>query len=191
MASQDLIPDPNRPTQTTPMIPPAHQTLQRIHFLDRSSSTFPDQLGSLLQGQEYRQCAENVGDNDLAWLVDYLDEVYRRSHVAPPIPLTEPAQALDILDPPSFAFRRCLSELRSICGIKAILPASYALSFDHLSIHPEPFASGEHSDVYGGTLSGSKVCIKRPCVYQDDKITRRISKVCHCAITTRHRPRCS
>src|ERR1700712_1327634 len=93
--------------------------------------------------------------------------------------------------PPSFAFRRCLSELRSMCGIKAILPTSYALSFNCLSIHTEPFTSGEHIDVYGGTLGGSRICVKRARVYQDDQITRRISKVCRCAITARHRSRCS
>ena len=93
-------------------------------------------------------------------------------------PLT-PAQALDTLDPCSAAARKCLRELRSICGTKAILPTSYTLSSDRLNIGPEPFASGGYGDVYNGTLDGSRVCIKRVRVYTEDG-PEKAAKVRYC-----------
>jgi len=59
--------------------PPA---LQRLHRLNRSSSTFPDQLNSILRGEEYRELVLNLQGDDLVWLVDYLDTVHR--HIALP-----------------------------------------------------------------------------------------------------------
>ena len=49
--------------------------LQQLHHLDRSSSRFHDQLNDVLYGGEYRMYLPNLQDDDLAWLVDYLDEV--------------------------------------------------------------------------------------------------------------------
>ena len=46
-----------------------------------------------------------------------------------------------------------------------ILPTSYTLSPHLLNIHPQPFTFGGFSDVYHGTFSGSRVCIKRVRVY--------------------------
>jgi serine/threonine protein kinase len=42
-----------------------------------------------------------------------------------------------------------------------MLPTSHMLSSHLLNIGPEPFASGGFSDVYLGTLNGSRVCAKR------------------------------
>ena len=109
---------------------------------------------------------DNLQNGDLVWLVDYLDKVRRR--IALPQSPLKPAQALDDLDPSGAAFRKCLRELRSVCGTRGILPTSYTLSPHLLNIDPDPFASGGYGDVYGGTLDGSRVCIKRVRVYARD-----------------------
>ena len=158
------------------MSSPSSSTLQQLHRLNRSSPDFHDQLCNVLYGEEYVQCVPNIEGEDLVWLVDYLDKVNRC--VAPPHSLLKPAQALDGLDPPSPASRKCLRELRSRCGTGAILPTSYTLSPDLLSIAPEPFASGGFGDVYKGTLNGSRVCIKRARVYTRDPPKKAI-KVCY------------
>ena len=85
-----------------------------------------------------------------------------------PLPPLKTAQALDNLDPTSSAFRKCLRELRSICGTRAILPTSHTLSPSHLNVGPHPIASGGPGDVYEGTFKGSEVCIKRIRVYSKD-----------------------
>jgi hypothetical protein len=48
-----------------------------------------------------------------------------------------------------------------------MLPTSYTIS-SHLTINPEPFASGGYGDVYQGSLNGLRVCIKRVRVYTKD-----------------------
>ena len=50
-----------------------------------------------------------------------------------------------------------------------ILPPSYTLSSDLLEVHPNPFGSGSGGDVHHGTLSGSKVCVKRIRAYTQDE----------------------
>lgn len=57
-------------------------TLERLRFLDRSSSEFHDQLNDVLCGEEYEQWVLNLGGKDLVWLVGYLDKVCR--HIALP-----------------------------------------------------------------------------------------------------------
>jgi len=107
------------------------------------------------------------------WFVDYLDEVRRR--IVLPCSLLKPPKTLGALDPSSSASRKCLRELRSICGTRGILPSSYTLSSDVLNIGPNPFASGGYGDVYHGTLNGSTVCVKRVRVYAQDgpqKVTK-------------------
>ena len=77
-------------------------------------------------------------------------------------------KALDVLEPSSDASRKCLSELRSVCGTRGILPTPYTLSPQLQTIGHEPFASGGYGDMYEGTLDGSRVCIKRLRAYTDD-----------------------
>jgi hypothetical protein len=84
---------------------------------------------------------------------------------------------VDGLDPSSAAFRKCLRELRTICGVRTMLPTSYTLSSDLLSIDPNPFARGNYGDVYKGSFDGSKVCVKRVRVYEEDD-TQTTKKVC-------------
>jgi len=157
--------------------PPALQ--QQIHRLNRSSPGFHDQLSEVLYGEEYRHCVPDLRGDDLVWLIDYLDKVYR--HVTFPCSTLKPAQAFDGLDPSSATSRKCLRELGSICGARGILPTSYTLSSQLLNVGPDPFASGGYGDVYKGTLDGEKVCVKRVRVYLKDD-SQRATKVCyrHC-----------
>ena len=148
------------------MPPPNSPVLQRLDHLDGSLSGFHDQLHDLLYGEEYHQCVRDLQGDDLVWLVDYLDRVRPRVTVRHS-PL-KPAQVFDNLNPSSAASRKCLRELRSICGASGILPTSDTLSSDLLAIDPHPFTSGGYGDVYAGTLNGSRVCIKRMRVYTQD-----------------------
>ena len=158
------------------MSSPTPPALQQLHRLDGSSSEFHDQLGNILYGEEYRRCAQDLQGDDLVWLVDYLDKV--RRHVALPFSPPELLQALGGLDPSSAAFRKCLRELKNICGAEGILPTSYTLSSHLLNIGSDPFASGGYGDVFEGIHDGSRVCIKRVRVYTSDD-PKKAAKVCH------------
>ena len=59
---------------------PSSPDLRRLHRLDRSSPDFCDQLHDVLYEQEYALHKKSFGQDGLAWLVDYLDEV--RRHVS-------------------------------------------------------------------------------------------------------------
>ena len=48
--------------------------LQQFKQLDTSSPLFPDQLTSLLYKKEYKDCIPNIPDEDVVWLVNYLDD---------------------------------------------------------------------------------------------------------------------
>lgn len=65
----------NRPSGIFAMTSP--DPLQQLRRLDRSSSKFCDQLNNVLHGEEYNRRLKNIQDNDLAGLVDYLEEVRR------------------------------------------------------------------------------------------------------------------
>ena len=54
--------------------------LQRLRHLDRSSPKFQDWLSNILNEEGYAQQVSNLQDDDLVWLVGYLDEV--RHHVS-------------------------------------------------------------------------------------------------------------
>ncbi|KAF9642512.1 kinase-like protein [Thelephora ganbajun] len=135
---------------TSMELQPSPPALQQLHRLDRSSPDFDNQFSIALSGKEYIQCAPTLQGDDLVWLVNYLDE------------------ALGALDLSSPASRKCLRELRSICGTRGILPTSYTISPHLLSISPNLFACGSFGDVYQGTLNGSRVCIKRVRVHTED-----------------------
>ena len=57
------------------MAAPSSPTLRNLHNLNAASSDFQDQLINLLDDEEYVRCIPNLGETDLAWLVDYLGEV--------------------------------------------------------------------------------------------------------------------
>lgn len=60
------------------------EILQQFKQLDRSSPQFPDQLTNLLHKKEYKECILDLRDEDVVWLVNYLDEVCL--HFAPVLP---------------------------------------------------------------------------------------------------------
>ena len=159
------------------MSSPSPPALQQLRRLDRSSPDFQDKLCNVLYGQDYVESLPNLRGGDVVWLVDYLDEVCRR--VALPCSPLKPAQALGGLDPGSTAARRCLRELRNICGASAILPTSYTLPSHLLNIDHDPFDSGGFGDVYKGTLGDSRVCIKRVRMYSKDG-SQGAAKVRYC-----------
>ena len=59
------------------MSPPSSQALQELDRLDKASSDFDNKLRDVLYGQEYALHEEHFEDDDLVWLIDYLDEVCR------------------------------------------------------------------------------------------------------------------
>ena len=54
---------------------PSYPVLQKLNNLDKSSSEFHVRLNDVLYAEEYIQCVTNIRDDDLAWLVDFLDNV--------------------------------------------------------------------------------------------------------------------
>jgi len=145
---------------------PPHNLLNQLRGLDPSSSTFRDQVSNILYGEEYKRWMPNIQGDDLAGLVDYLDKVrHPVLLVRSPLNLR---QALEILDPTSPAFRKCLQELRHICGARTILPRSSAVFSQVLTVGELPVASGGSGDLYNGFLNGSMVCVKRIRVCSKD-----------------------
>jgi len=57
--------------------------LQELDRLDRSSPQFPDQLVSLLSGRLYKYRIRWLQDEDVSWLVEYLDNVCLRIALYP------------------------------------------------------------------------------------------------------------
>ena len=155
---------------------PPYDPYEQLYRLDRSSSRFHDQLSNVLYGGEYKKTVLNLQDNDLIRLIDYLDEVRRRIPLFHS-PLNLP-EALNTLDPPSSAFRKCLRELRHICGSRTILPTSHILLPPILITSSHPVASGSCGDVYEGTFNGSKVCAKRVRAYIMDGPAKAVRVRC-------------
>ena len=150
--------------------------LERLRHLDRSSSTFHDQINNILCGEEYQQWVSTVRDDGLVALVDCLDKVccdapFLRSPLKPP-------QAFDNLDSASPAFLRCLHELRRVCSTRTIFPPSHTLSPQVLAVDAHSIASGGSGDAYEGLLDGSRVYVKRVRVYSKDG-PERATKVAH------------
>lgn len=58
--------------------------LQEFIQLDRSSQDFPEKLCDLLYGEDYRQRAPGLQDEDLMWLVEYLDQVWHHTTLPHP-----------------------------------------------------------------------------------------------------------
>ena len=150
-------------------------TLQQLRRLDKSSASFHDQLRNVLNSKQYNRTVQNFQGDDLVLLVDYLDQVC--PSISSPPSLLKRTQALDIIDPASSGYVKCLRELRNICGSKMILPTSYTLSSSLLNIDDRPVAPGGPSYVYRGTLNDSRVCVKRVQVYSKDG-SGKATKVC-------------
>ena len=48
---------------------------QHLYDLDRASDQFPDQLYQLLHDKEHVECLVNLPEDELAGLMDYLNDV--------------------------------------------------------------------------------------------------------------------
>ena len=59
------------------MSPARSLALEKLSRLDKTSSDFDDKLCNTLYLQEYSQHEKNFREDDLVWLIDYLDEVCR------------------------------------------------------------------------------------------------------------------
>lgn len=150
--------------------------LRQLLELDPPSK-FPDQFDTILRGKEYQQWVQVMQDDDVVKLVNCLDRVCGGvlrfcSHFKPP-------QALDVLDPASPSFRKCMRELRQICCTKTIFPSSHTFSPQDLNTGDRPFTSGGFSDVYEGALRGAKVCVKRIRVYPNSNPIRQAKVLRH------------
>ena len=161
---------PNPSSMTSPNI------LQQLDRLDKNSPQFPDQLTVLLYNQRFKGCIPELLDEDVVWLVEYLDKVCPSIALYPLF--TQSVQVLDSLDPSGPAFRKCLIELGSICGNREKLPPRYILE-GSLSIPGRyPVTSGGSGDVYEGLLGGSGVCVKRLRLYAKEEL--QAAKKVHC-----------
>lgn len=56
---------------------PSHNLLLQLHGYDKSSSEYHDQLCNIIYGEEYQRLVPNLQDDDLVWLIDYLDKVHQ------------------------------------------------------------------------------------------------------------------
>ena len=54
------------------------EILHQLKHLDRSSLQFPDQLASLLHTKGYKEAIPKLHDEEVVWLVKYLDDVCLR-----------------------------------------------------------------------------------------------------------------
>ena len=61
-----------------------------------------------------------------------------------------------------------MRELKRICGERFILPTSYTISSQSLTIDAVPIDAGGFGDIYKGELDGLTVCAKRVKVYSTD-----------------------
>lgn len=64
-----------RPSTGLGIVSPSSPVLRELQRLTYSSPNFHNKLRNALYGKEYKQCLPNLGDDDLAWLVEYLDNV--------------------------------------------------------------------------------------------------------------------
>lgn len=57
---------------------PPFDLLHQFHRLDQSSPNFPALIGDIIHRDGYRDCAASLQDDELAWLIEYLDNVRYR-----------------------------------------------------------------------------------------------------------------
>ena len=59
------------------MASPGSPVLLKLHLLDVSSPDFDDQICNVLYGESYARRVPDLREDDLVWLIDYLDRVHR------------------------------------------------------------------------------------------------------------------
>ena len=152
----------------------AAQVLQHLYSLDTSSPDFLRVLYGLIRHDEDEQYSSSLQGSELARLVDFLDDV--RSLPSPFRPVAKQTpQVLSTIPTTDDVFRQCLRKLRAICGCHTTLPSSHVVSDDLVTKHGgHPIAYGGFADVWEGTLSGRKVCVKvlRVSLNDDPSLTK-------------------
>ncbi|KAF9791269.1 kinase-like domain-containing protein [Thelephora terrestris] len=140
---------------------PSDEILLELDHLERSSPNFPDRLINVLSRENLvrHEFLARLRGGDNAWLIEYLDNVcvcvrLYSFH-------TEPAQALDTLDPVGLAHQKCLDVLRSICFILKRLPRSYILDISSFVPVDGPTSNGPYEIIYAGSINGSNACAKK------------------------------
>ena len=100
--------------------------LQELRDLYRSSPQFHRRLDNLISGNEYQQTIASLQGEDLAWLVEYLDEVGLQTIFS--IPHSTSAQVLiGIPNRAGLEFKEFLCKLGKLCEMKQVLPRSCML----------------------------------------------------------------
>jgi hypothetical protein len=57
------------------MTSPSSPALRNLHNLEMTSPKFQDQLSNAFYEKEYAECLRDLEDDDLTWLINYLDKV--------------------------------------------------------------------------------------------------------------------
>jgi len=137
----------------------AREILQHLYSLDNSSPNFLRVLYGLIRHDEDEQYSSSLGGEELAQLVDFLDDVCPLLLVFSPVPNQAP-QALNTIPTSDDVFRQCLRKLRAICGYHTTLPTSHVIRGDLARTGESAIAFGGFADVWQGTHDGRRVCIK-------------------------------
>jgi hypothetical protein len=74
---------------------------------------------------------------------------------------TEPAQALDTLDPIDLAYWKCLDVLQRTSWAREKLPQSHILEVSSFVPIAGPFSIGPCEIIYEGLVNGLKACAKK------------------------------
>ena len=137
----------------------ASQLLQHLYSINTSSPDFPRLLYGLIRQDEEEKYLSNLKGPELARLVNFLDEVCTLSLAFRSV-TKRTLQALSVIPTTDDVSLQCLHKLQAICGYHMILPSSYTLSGEIARVGDRPVALGGFADVWEGTHSGKKVCVK-------------------------------
>ena len=88
------------PVLQLPMASPNSPALQKLHSLAVSTPDYCDNLYGVLHEEDYRESVANLADDDLTWLVDYLDKVCELL-IDPCIPFSTQPRLLTVLNLPA------------------------------------------------------------------------------------------
>jgi len=153
----------------------ASQILQHLYSLDTSSPGISRLIYALIHHDDDEKYLSTLRGSELTKLVDFLDEV-RTLRLVFRFVMKRFSQALGAISTADDVSRQCLRKLQAICGDNMTLPSSYAVSGDLARVGDDPVAFGGFADVWEGTRSDTKVCIKALRVTLNDDPT--LAKVC-------------
>jgi hypothetical protein len=148
-----------------------HNPLNRLRRLDRSSPKFHDQVSNILSGEEYKQWVPNIQGDDLVGLVDYLDKV-RLPRLASLLPAQATVTGSRCSRPFQFRFPEVSARTQKDMRLQErYCQHPYTLSSQDLASVVGLLPRGVLAMCIEGTLSGSRVCVKRVRVYSNDSPT--------------------